>query len=273
MSALLARMHTSPLSIKRSIARVNNPYNYLILMVMFIIMASRSFLIGIIFFFFLFSCSNRKIIRDSDSLDIQFNLPPKQEIPVLRILDYRNRNEGANLPLWLRRYLDNGIAETESLDAYQGSYLFIASIRSARLSVITQWLGNYYPDRDFARLAAQRIQKRFERGLTDKPPDMMYGPNYEQAIKTAYSYSFWGAIRQDNSWVLALPAIQDEETKPEQARYWGFILVSIPRETLEIQVNELLSKVANSKTRGGRHATKEQNAAFDHIKERFFEQF
>ena|GEM_PF-2178727 len=252
---------------------MNNPYNYLSLMIMFVAMASRSILIGIFIFFVFFSCSNREGIRNSDILDIQFDLPPRQEIPVLQILDYKNRNDGAVLISWLRRYLDNGIAGTESMAVYQGSYLFIASIRSAKLPVIYQWLDNYYPDRDFARLAAQRVQKRFEQDLTDKPPDMIYGPNYEKVIKAAYGYSFWGAKRLDDSWVLAIPAVQNEDTEPEQARYWGFILVSIPRETLEIQVNELLSKVSNSKTRGGRPATKEQNVAFDHVKERFFDQF
>ena len=240
---------------------------------MFIMMACRSFPAGIFFLFFVFSCSNREVVRDSAVLDIQFDLPPKLEMPVLRVLDYRNRNEGANLALWLRRYLDNGIAGTESLAAYQGSYLFIASIRSTRLPVITQWLANYYPERDFTRLVAQRIQKRFEQGLTDKPPDMVYGPNYEKVVKAAFVQLFWGAMQLDDSWILALPAIQDEDAEPEPAHYWGFILVSIPRETLEIQVNELLSKVSNSKTKGGRSATKEQNTAFDHVKERFFERF
>ncbi|MCL1812589.1 MAG: hypothetical protein FWG29_03615 [Treponema sp.] len=242
-------------------------------MIMFIIMASRSILTGIFILFFVFSCSNRKVIRDSAVSDVQFDLPPRQDMPALRILDYKNRNEGANLAVWLRRYLDNGITGTESLLPYQESYLFIASIRSARLPVITQWLANYYPDRDFNRLAAQRVQKRFEQDLTDKPPDMVYGPNYEKAIKAAYGNTFWGAVKIDDSWVLAIPAVQEEFPEPEQSRYWGFILVSIPRETLEIQVHELLSKISNSKTKEGRPATKEQNAAFDLIKEHFFEQF
>ena len=240
---------------------------------MFMVMTCRLFPTGIFFLFFVFSCSNREVIRDSAVLDIQFDLPPRQETPVLRVLDYQNSNEGRVLPVWLRRYLENGIAGPESMAVYQGSYLFIASIHSVRQPVITQWLANYHPERDFSRLAAQRIQKRFELNLTDKPPDMVYGPNYEKAIKAAFGHMFWGAQRLDDSWILALPAVQDEVAGPEQPQYWGFILVSIPRETLEIQVNELLSKVSNSKTKGGRTATKEQNAAFDHVKDRFFDHF
>ena len=236
-------------------------------------MASRPLLTGIFSLFLVISCANRDAMWDTYTSDIQLDLPPKQEIPVLQVLGHKNRGEGVNMPLWLSGYLENGIAEAESLADYQGSYLFIASIHSTRLPVVNQWLDNYRIERDFTRLAAARIKQRFEYGLTDRPPDKVFGPNYEKAIKAAYGFSYWGAMRLDDSWVLAVPADQDEDAIPEEPQYWGFILVSIPRETLAIQMIELLSKISNSKTRGGRAATKEQNAAFEHVKERFLDHF
>ena len=236
-------------------------------------MAPKSVFIGIFFLFFVFCCQNQKQNIIDPVPDIEFDLPLKQETPVLQVLDYKNRGEGTVLAPWVRRYLENGIAGIESLDIYHGSYLFVASIRSKKLPVINQWVEKYNPERDFSRLAAERIQKRLELDLPGKPPDMVYGPNYEKTLKTAYQNAFWGAIQLDNSWVYALRTVQDEDAEPETPQFWGFILLSIPRETLEIQVVELLSKISNSATAGGRVSTKEQNTAFDHVKEHFFEEF
>ena len=235
-------------------------------------MASRSIPIVVLLVFFSFSCANKAVNWYSENSDIELELPPKQEIPVLEIQDYKNSSQRTSLPAWLRGYLENGIEGSESLAEYSGSYLFIASIHSANPAVIQQWVQNYYPDRDFSRLAALRIQRRFERDLSSRPPDKVYGPNYEKAIKAVHQNLFWGAMRLDDSWVLGIPLTPEDE-RPKDAHYWGFILVSIPRETLEIQVAELLSKVTNSTTSGGRPATREQNAAFESIKGNFFEQF
>ena len=133
-------------------------------------------------------------------------------------------------------------------------------------------MANYFPDRDFPRLAALRIQKRLELDISGRPPDLVYGPNYEKTLKAAYGNSFWGAARLDETWILAHEIIQDDETIPSAPVYWGFILVSIPRETLEIQIIEMLSKINPPAVRGST-AAREQNAAFDHVKEHFFVHF
>jgi hypothetical protein len=222
--------------------------------------------------FFVFSCSNKEQVREIPESSIQYDLPPKHEVPVLRVLNYKNRDEGASVALWLRRYLDNGITGVENLETYRRSYLFIASITSVRLAVVNQWMSNYVSERDFSRLVAERIQKRLDRDL-GRPPDKVYGPNYSKAIKAAYQNVFWGAIHLDETWALAIVVTEDEDTEPEVPEYWGFILVSIPREMLEIQVNELLAKISGPVAKGEWTATKEQNAAFDYVRERFFEQF
>jgi len=240
-------------------------------------MRARTALIaGISVLFCVFSCSRPERVKNAPVREIQYDLPPQNEPPVLRILNYKNKGEGAALASWLRSYLGNGISGPESLISYRGFYLFIASTRSVNLSVINQWIRNYSYERDFSRLAAKRIQDRLNMGLPGRPPDMVYGPNYAKAVKAAYDNVFWGSLRLDDTWVLGVKEEKkdDEETaESERPMYWAFVLVSIPRETLEIQVVELLSKITNSATGGGRRATKEQNAAFDRVKENFFEKF
>jgi hypothetical protein len=235
--------------------------------------------------FFGFSCTRAALMNDIVPADIHFDLPPKRELPELRILNHKSRDEGAALALWLGEYLEDGIAGAESLADYSGSYLFIASIRSTRLEVLDQWMQNYSLERDFSRLVAGRIQNRLDRDLSS-PPDMVYGPHYERAVKAAYGNVFWGSRRLDDSWILGIHTITDEDAGPAGPMYWGFILVKEPRETLEIQITKLLAAIpasgneqnlpAGRRRRAGTHqwtATREQNAAYNRVKEHFFEQF
>lgn len=227
--------------------------------------------IAVIFLIFAFSCSNSGRIRDSAVSDVALNLPRERETPVLRILDYENMAENAALSPWIREYLENDISVLESSNAYQNSYLFVSSIRAAKKPVIDQWAANYNPERDFPRLVAERIQKRLHRDLPGIAPDALYGLNYDKTIRAAYQYGFWGAERLDDTWIYALPAAETEE--PENPLFWGFILLSIPRETLEIQVMTFLSGIEDTSTGRSRAVTREQNDAFDEVKQRFFERF
>jgi hypothetical protein len=234
---------------------------------------------------FVLSCTRAALVNDVVPSDIHFDLPPKREQPDLRILNHKNRDAGAALAPWLREYLENGIAGAESLADYSGSYLFIASIRSARLEVLNQWMQNYSLERDFSRLVAGRIQDRLDRDLSN-PPDMVYGPHYERAIKAAYGNVFWGSRRLDDTWILGVSVIIDEDAEPAGPMYWGFILIEVPRETLDIQITGLLATISASddsqnlpagrRRRAAAHQwtpTREQNAAYNRVKELFLEQF
>ena len=237
----------------------------------------RPAMTAVLFLLCIFSCTNSGRVRDSNALNVEFDLPPKQDMPVFRILNYKNMDMGAGMTPWLRQYMENGVAGLELMDMYRGSYLFISYIKASKKSVIDHWMEKYEPERDFPRLVVQRMQNRLDQDSINKPPDMIYGPNYEKVIKTAYYNTFWGAKRLDGAWVFGLPVMESEEenedAEPEEPGFWGFILLGIPRETLEIQVTELLSRINNAKTKGGKAATKEQNAAFDYVKGHFFERF
>ncbi|MDR0447689.1 MAG: hypothetical protein LBH07_03385, partial [Treponema sp.] len=157
---------------------------------------SALFFISVIFVFFVLfgisSCTGPERLKETYSTESEKVLPPKKELPVIQILDYKNRNEGAAPSLWLRSYLENGITGPESFTVYRGNYLFIAYTRSNIRPVINQWMGNYSIDRDFSRLVADRIRRRLEQDISGKSPDMVYGPNYERAIKTTLENTFWG---------------------------------------------------------------------------------
>ncbi|MDR1307508.1 MAG: hypothetical protein LBK74_08040 [Treponema sp.] len=190
------------------------------------------------------------------------SMPPEEAVPSLRILDYKNRETGAALAPWLRAYLSGGVPGAEALDPYRGSYLFVSMIRSSEQAVIGQWVKNFSVDQDFSRLAAARIRARLDKELGSQGPNEYYGPSYDDAVRSAYRRVFWGARRENDSWILGSSA----EENPGAAEYWGFILVSIPRDSLEIQIHELLAGVSVSKL-------KEQHEAFDTMREYFFERF
>lgn len=222
------------------------------------------FLLYFILVFAVFSCFNPKPLRDELAQEHRLppSLPLQRSMPDLRIRDYKNREAGAAMASWLRSYLNNDMAAVESQSAYNGTYLFVASVRNANAQVVTQWIGNFSADRDFSRLAAERIRSRLEQNLTISPDDF-YGSNYEKAVKAAYTTPFWGAQRRDDSWIWAA------ESENGSPLYWGFILVSIPKDTLEIQVNAILKGIEDS----GKKAAGNQNSAFEDVREHFFEQF
>jgi hypothetical protein len=227
------------------------------------------FCLGLAVILVLFSCSS-SISRRTLSEVVQEQgpvLPPQRTAPALQIRGYKNRENGAALAPWLRAYLEGGIGAAESLEPYRNSYLFVAAIRSPDLAVITQWVRNFSPDQDFSRLAAERIRTRLERDLTVSPAHF-YGANYTRILRAIYRTVFWGARKENDSWIFGTPV--DAENGGDPPLYWGFILVSIPRDSLEIQVHKLLGDLRNS-TEGA--ATKTQNDAFDTVRTHFFEGF
>ena len=221
---------------------------------------------------FISSCTAPGTVDNGMPENIRFTLPPERETPVFQILEFQNQYLGTGITPWLYSYLQNGIVGPESMNVYQGNYLFIASMRSSRLPVINQWIENYSHEHNFSRLVAGRIQNRLHLEISGIPPEMVYGPNYARVVKAAYETRFWGSRRLAETWIFALTAGQNETMETEDINipmYWGFILLAVPQETLEIQIVELISRASSAY----REATREQNAAFGQVRENFFERF
>jgi len=236
-------------------------------MVLLISVSGKFFFGFILVCCLLFSCAGagKKKFDPASSRLAPFSPVVKETVPVLHILDYKNKDEGAALAPWLRSYLQNGAAEAEKLPSYRDSYLFIAGIYSNSLAVIQQWAKNFSAERDFSRMVARRIRIRLERDLEIDPNDW-YGPAYESLISAAYRTSFWGGQHIDDSWVRGTQIIQNQDEEIQNTKYWGFILASIPRDTLEIQISALLQKTQGT-------GTKEQNGCFEEVKGHFFDRF
>jgi hypothetical protein len=179
--------------------------------------------------------------------------PPVPERPRIRPVDYRGREAGLALPVWLRTYLDRERTALET-ELYALSYAFVSENRSTRLSVINQWLRNFRTDYDVPRLIAARIRSRFDQNLRALP-DEVYGRSYQAAVKAAYATVFWGARREDDCWILDSGGV-----------YHGYILILVPKDTLEIQIKALMSSI---KTDSGH----DQDQEFKSVVEHFFETF
>ncbi|MDR2471586.1 MAG: hypothetical protein LBD09_05700, partial [Treponema sp.] len=216
-----------------------------------------------------FSCAGTEEARPP-SLSVP--APPPRSLPPLTVLDYQNREAGPLEP-WLRSYLSGGIAACESLEAYRGSYLFVARVYSLDREVVTQWLEHFSPEQDFARLAAERIRLRMDR--MDRDPAVSsgekYGPYFEQTLRAAYGFSWRGSRRAGGGWVRGTVSGEDREWGrfPPEPLYWGFVLMAIPRDTLEVQISGLLAGVEQSLA--GKREGREYRGAFENLKERFFE--
>jgi hypothetical protein len=234
-------------------------------MILLILMSKKTFFGLIVVSCLLFSCGSSKKFTSEPVRTTPFSPVVKETIPVLRILDYKNKDEGAQQPPWLRSYFNNGSAGVEALPVYKDSYVFIAGIFSTNLTVIHHWAKNFSVERDFSRMVAQRIRVRLDRDLEIEPNEW-YGPAYESVISAAYRTSFWGGQRVDDAWVRGTQTIQNQDEEIQNTQYWGFILASIPKDTLEIQISGLLQKIRGT-------GSKDQNACFEEIKGHFFDQF
>jgi hypothetical protein len=175
------------------------------------------------------------------------------------ILDYKGRDAGAALPPWVGAYLDSGIRGVEALGGYEDWYAFVAGQEGTNTGLLELWLRSFSIDQDFSRLAAARIRRRFIGHLT-RSGDDEYGGNYEAAVKAAYSRPFLGGWKETDSWVL----VEDSAGNRE---YRYLILVFVSRPLLENQINEMLSGVR------GEGASRDQNTAFNRVKDAFFEGF
>jgi hypothetical protein len=248
-----------------SISASGNSYNYFLIMILLILVSKKFFFRLILLCCLLFSCASSKKF-DSASVRLRpFSPVAKETVPVLQVLDYKNKDEGDQMAPWLRSYLQNGTTQVEEMPVYRDSYLFIAGIYSSNLMVIQQWFKNFSTERDIPRMVAQRIRVRMDRDMVIEPNDW-YGPAYESIINAAYRTSFWGGQRLDDFWVRGTQTIQNQDEEIKNTHYWGFILAAIPKDTLEIQINSLLQKTKGT-------GSKEQNACFEEIKGHFFDRF
>jgi hypothetical protein len=197
-------------------------------------------------------------------------LPQKQEpeaeqAGAYTIVDWQTRTAGQGIPEWVRRFLNGGNREVETMPQYQDRYVFVATGRGSSLEPLQYWAEEFSVQQDFPRLAAVRVEERLA-GAAALYPDDEYGEFFETMVKRASDAAYDGVRREDSYWLRRRFYAEDEDA--ERELYDFFILVSIDREVLTVRVGNMLDN-----PKGIRTPTRDQAAAIGRIRENFFDGF
>lgn len=187
--------------------------------------------------------------------------------PVYRLTDYKTRTEGGGVPGWVEYYLEGNIAALEAPEEYQDRYVFIARGRGTNFRALEQWARGFSVELDFARLVAMRIEKRFTQAASGFP-DSVFGRYFEALIRAASDASWEGAVREDDFWLKGFYQETDGNAAGGGESYDFVILVTVDKALLASQIQPLLFGVKPQEP-----MSRDQLAAVDRVRERFFEGF
>jgi len=219
-----------------------------------------------------------KVIFLPDS--VQDNVQEQPGLSVSwEIIESQGGSGEAGIPVWLRSYLDGGVRGIESLEAYNGKYVFVGKNRGDNFNALQQWAQGFTAAQDLPRLIGQRVEQRLVNSAALYPDDE-YGEYFSSMIKKVSDGEYPAAVKEQIFWVKQkrIPGSggEDEDgfeidTPPEDTdleRYEFLILLSMDKEILQTTIQNIM---ANIKT--GAAPTKEQTAAISKIRQNFFEGF
>jgi hypothetical protein len=171
------------------------------------------------------------------------------------------RDGGTRLPAWLSAYISGGIEAVERIERYNGKYMFIESNESVNFAALGKWAENYSPVRDFALLAAPRIERKMISWVS-RYPDDEYGPFFETMVKKAYSTVYPGVVKEDVCWIKTVKNGDEKEI------YVFFVLASIDKLTMQSLVSNMIAEsIAAVTPIGSRRST------INRLRQNFFEGF
>ena len=182
------------------------------------------------------------------------------------ITDFMNQADGGSIPLWVSAFLDGGIRETENLEQYRESYIFISRNEGTNFNALRLWADGFSTELDFPRLAAARIESRFITGVPF--PDNEYGAFYEVLVRAASDAQWAGAQREDNFWIRKRYLPTEDNPEQERETWEFFILITMDKELFAHRTEEIFRNINPSP-----QPTRAQNTAINRIKERFFDDF
>ena len=220
------------------------------------------------------SCASRqsKFIPDLPQNPAAFNV----QKPFI-ITGHKNSEDGGEIPDWVNRWLLGGSPGVENLARYQDRYVFIGAGSGRNFTSMNQWCEGFLPELDFPRLAASRIEARIF--SSSNYPDLEYGDFYESLIRAASDYSWTGAVREDDFWILKRilpgsgdssgesPGVEELPTgeNDEEEMYEFFILVTIEKSLFTSQLDMIFEYL-----RPNPQPTRDQISAANRLKERFY---
>jgi len=193
--------------------------------------------------------------------------PPVLQRTALNIIDYKNMDIGAPIPVWADLYLLGNASSIESLVEFENHYVFISVNAGTNFYALGRWNAAFSAELDFARLAALRIEKRMLEAAA-KYPDDEYGSYFETLIRNASDAEWTGAVRMDDFWIYrSFPDPEDPGAAGVES-YDFLILVIIDKETLAGQIRPILNNAVPDTP-----LTRDQRNAVNRVRERFFDGF
>jgi hypothetical protein len=192
--------------------------------------------------------------------------PIAAQKPFVDIFAHQYSTLGQAVPDWVVRYLNAGIPGVEALSRFADSYVFVDENSGTNINALNQWSEGFVPAQDFSRLVSARVQSRFI-GKTGRTPDRDYGRYFEAAVRAASDRSYAGAKVEGKFWVVR-QFIQDSETNRSQKIYDYYILISIKKEELKTQLNDVFRNAITDLK-----LTREQNGAINRLRDAFYDTF
>ncbi|WP_304224172.1 hypothetical protein [Gracilinema caldarium] len=205
-------------------------------------------------------CASQPAAQDSKA-----QVPAKG--PNYVVIDHKTMALGGSIPDWLEVYMNGGgLRDIEALPKYKDVFVFVGEDSGTNLNALRQWATGFSVAQDMARLVSTRVQARFA-GAAAGSPDDEYGRYFENVVKTASDATYSGARKEADFWVLKRYFKDDGKTVDREV-YDYYVLVTIDKETLKKQIENVLNGVKPDKP-----LTKEQQTAVDRVKQSFYEGF
>lgn len=192
----------------------------------------------------------------------------QQRTETYQVTDHKTKSVGQDVPEWVTRFINDGVSGVEAMPQYQGKYVFIGEDTGTNLNALRQWSSGFTVAQDMSRMVSSRVQARFA-GAAAGSPDDAYGRYFENVVKSASDASYTGARKETDFWIKKTYYKNDGRTlDTNKFEYDYFVLVTIDKEVLQRQVNDVLNGVKTDTP-----PTKEQASAIDRVKQAFYEGF
>jgi hypothetical protein len=191
--------------------------------------------------------------------------PPREE--TYSIKNYQDSESGKEIPGWVNRYLEEGIAGLEVMDEFAETYVFVAENSGTNPNALARWSLGFSPDQDIAQLVARRVQARFP-GSDTGSPDYEYGRYFENLVRTAADALYEGAERRGDFWFQKEYPAGDGENPEEEAASVFLILVTINKTALRNQLEPVLAQAVE-----GIEVTRDQLSEINRLRASFFDGF
>jgi hypothetical protein len=184
-----------------------------------------------------------------------------------RIVEYQTSNSGEDIPDWVALYLAEGISGIEDLPRYENRYVFIAINSGTNFKALNYWISGFTLNQDFSQLVARRVLSRF---IVDSQmnPDRDYSMYFEAAVKAAADASFSDSQREADFWLLKRIDENAGDTTESREVYNFYILISIAKEQLQFQLNQIFIKAMEDIS-----MTRDQTVSMNRFWEKFYEGF